>query len=273
MMHEITIEAGRTEKLYWRDLWKYRELFFLLSWRNILIRYKQTTVGITWAFVRPLLTMFILSFVFGRLAKLPSDGVPYQILVFSGLLPWQFFAQGLVDGGNSMLANANMVSKIYFPRLVMPASSIIVSLVDLAVSSLILAGLMVWHGFLPGPTIFALPFFVILAFGAALGASLWLSALIVLYRDFRFIIPFMVQFGLYLSPVGFTSTVVPDKWRILYSLNPMVGVIDGFRWCIIGGSHQLHLPSLIMSVVVIAMLIITGLSYFRKVERRFADII
>jgi lipopolysaccharide transport system permease protein len=220
-----------------------------------------------------MLTMLILSFVFGRLAKLPSDGVPYQILVFSGVLPWQFFAQGLVDGGNSLLSNANMVSKIYFPRLIMPASAVIVSLVDLGISSLIMAGLMAWHGFLPGPTIFALPFFIILAFGAALGASLWLSALTVLYRDFRFIIPFMVQFGLYLSPVGFTSTVVPEQWRTLYSLNPMVGVIDGFRWCIIGGSHQIHLPNLIMSVVVITILLITGLFYFRNVERRFADII
>lgn len=272
-MSEIIIEAGRGGSQYWRDLWKYRELFFFLSWKNILVRYKQTTVGFAWAFVRPLMTMFILSFVFGRLAKLPSDGVPYQILVFSGVLPWQFFAQGLADGANSLLSNRNMVAKIYFPRLIMPASSVIVSLADLGVSMLIMAGLMIWHGFLPGPTIFALPFFILLAFGAALGASLWLSALVVLYRDVRFIIPFMVQFGLYLSPVGFTSAVVPEHWRILYSLNPMVGVIDGFRWCIIGGSYQLYLPSLCVSVVVITGLIVTGLFYFRNAEQRFADII
>lgn len=270
---ELIIEAGRTERHYWRDIWRYRELFYFLAWRDILVRYKQTAIGVAWALIRPLLTMIILTIVFGKVAKLPSDGAPYPILVFAAMLPWQFFANAFSEAGNSLIGNANMISKIYFPRLVIPGSAVIVSFVDFLISGVILVALMLWYGFLPDWRILTLPLFILIAFAAAMGAGLWMAALNVKYRDFRYIIPFVAQFGLYISPVGFSSNVIPEQWRLIYSLNPMVGVIDGFRWAILGGNAQLYWPGFVLSLVVVGLVLFTGILYFRKTEKSFADII
>src|SRR5437660_8156792 len=244
MEHELVIEAGRTESQYWRDLIRYRELFYFLAWRDVLVRYKQTVIGVLWAVIRPFLTMVVFVFVFGRIAKLPSDGVPYPVMVFAAMLPWQLFATSLSEASNSLITNANLISKVYFPRMIVPASAVIVSFVDFVISLGLLALLMIWYRVWPGLTLVALPLFTILALLASAGAGLWLAALNVEYRDFRYVVPFIVQFGLYVSPVGFSSSVVPEKWRLLYSFNPMVGVIDGFRWAISGGNAPLFLPGL-----------------------------
>jgi lipopolysaccharide transport system permease protein len=269
----ITIEAGRTERHYWKDLWRYRELFYFLAWRDILVRYKQTVIGLAWALIRPFLTMIVFVFVFSKLAKLPSDNVPYPILVFAALLPWQFFANAFTEAGNSLINNSNMISKVYFPRLVVPTSAVIVSFVDFLISGIILVGLMLWYGFAPDWRIFTLPLFIFIAFVAAMGAGLWTAALNVKYRDFRYIIPFIVQFGLYVSPVGYSSAIVPEQWQLLYSLNPMVGVIDGFRWAILGGNFQLYWPGFLLSLFLVILMLITGIYYFRKTEKTFADVI
>ena len=271
---ELVIEAGRTEKQYWRDLWRYRELFYFLAWRDILVRYKQTAIGIVWALIRPFLTMVVFTVVFGKLANLPSEGTaPYAILVFAAMLPWQFFANSLSESSNSLIANANLVSKVYFPRLVVPTSAVVVSFVDFLISGIILLGLMAWYNYVPSWRILTLPLFVAIAFAAAMGAGLWLCSLNVQYRDFRYIVPFIVQFGLYVSPVGFSSNIVPEKWRLLYSLNPMVGVIDGFRWAIIGSEAGLYWPGFLLSLGLVGLLLISGIWYFRKMERTFADVI
>lgn len=269
----LVIEAGRTERHYWKDLWRYRELFYFLAWRDIVVRYKQTAIGIAWALIRPLLTTVVFVFVFGKLAKLPSDGAPYPILVFAALLPWQFFSNAFAEAGNSLISNANMISKVYFPRLVVPASAVIVGLVDFLISGVMLVGLMLWYGVVPDWRIMALPLFLIVGIVAAMGAGLWIAALNVKYRDFRYIVPFVVQFGLYVSPVGFSSTIVPEKWRLLYSLNPMVGVIDGFRWAILGGENSLYWPGIALSLALVLVIAITGVLYFRKTEKSFADVI
>ena len=270
---ELIIEAGRTEAQYWRDLYRYRELFYFLSWRDILVRYKQTVIGIAWAVIRPFLTMVVFTIVFGKLAKLPSGGAPYPILVFSAVLPWQFFANALSETSNSLIGNANLISKIYFPRLIIPASSVITSFVEFLISGIILVALIIWYQFVPGWRVVTLPFFVAIAFAASIGCGLWLAALNVKYRDFRYIIPFIVQFGLFISPVGFSSSIVPAKWRLLYSLNPMVGVIDGFRWAIIGGGTSIYWPGFFLSLLLVVILFITGIWYFRKTEKTFADVI
>lgn len=270
---ELIIEAGRTERQYWKDLWNYRELFYFLAWRDILVRYKQTVIGILWALIRPLLIMVVFTVVFGKLAKLPSEGVPYPILVFAAMLPWQFFANAFSESSNSLIGNANLISKVYFPRLVIPTSSVIVSFVDFLISGLILIGLMLWYNFWPSWRLIALPALIVVAFAAAMGAGLWISALNVKYRDFRYIVPFVVQFGLYISPVGFSSSVVPEQYRLLYSINPMVGVIDGFRWAILGSDVSFYLPGFLLSMGLVALLLWGGLWFFRKTERTFADII
>ncbi len=270
---ELIIEAGKTERHYWKDLWNYRELFYFLAWRDILVRYKQTAIGIIWALLRPFLTMLVFTIIFGKLAKLPSGGAPYPIMVFAAILPWQFFATSFTGAGNSLISNANMISKVYFPRLVIPASSVIVCFFDFLVSFVILLFLMLWYGFIPELRIITLPLFVIVAFAASFAAGLWVAALNVRYRDFRYIIPFIVQLGLYVSPVGFNSSIVPDKWLLLYSLNPMVGVIDGFRWAILGDKYQLYLPGFLLSLSLIAIILTTGIIYFRKTEKSFADVI
>ncbi|MBW4630313.1 MAG: ABC transporter permease [Brasilonema octagenarum HA4186-MV1] len=275
---ELTIEAGRAEKQYWKDLWTYRELFYFLAWRDILVRYKQTAIGLAWALIRPFLTMVVFTVVFGNIAKLPSEGdAPYPILVYSALLPWQFFSGALTECSNSLINNANLVSKVYFPRLIVPTSAVIVSFVDFLVSGMILLALMAWYNFVPDWRILTLPIFILIAFAASIGAGLWLAALNVKYRDFRFIVPFIVQFGLYVSPVGFSSKVIAQRFSeqllLLYSLNPMVGVIDGFRWAILGGESQIYLPGFALSVAFVVVLLWSGIWYFRKTERKFADVI
>lgn len=270
---ELIIEPGRTERQYWQDLWRYRELFYFLAWRDIVVRYKQTVIGIAWALIRPFLTMVVFSVVFGNLAKLDSQGAPYPILVFSALLPWQFFANSLTECSNSLITNANLLSKVYFPRLIVPTSAVVVSFVDFLISGMILLGLMAWYDFVPSWRIITLPLFILIAFAAAMGAGLWLASLNVQYRDFRYIVPFIVQLGLYISPVGFSSNIVPEKWRLIYSLNPMVGVIDGFRWAILQQSVDLYLPGFILSLGLVFFLLISGIWYFRKMEKTFADII
>ena len=269
----LIIEAGRTESQYWKDLWRYRELFYFLSWRDILVRYKQTVIGIAWSVLRPLLTMVVFTLVFGKLARLPSEGVPYPVLVFTAMLPWQFFSNAFSEAGNSLINNSNMISKVYFPRLVIPVSAVIVSFVDFLISGVLLILLMFWYGVVPGWQVLTLPLFILMAFAAIIGAGLWIAALNVKYRDFRYVVPFIVQFGLYISPVGFSSSIVPEKWRLLYSFNPMVGVIDGFRWSILGGQTVFYWPGFLLSLVLVIFLFATGIFYFRKTEKTFADII
>lgn len=269
----LTVQAGRTEGQYWRDLWRYRELFYFMAWRDMLVRYKQTAIGVAWALIRPLLTMVVFTVVFGRIAKLPSGGVPYAILVFAAMLPWQFFANALSESSNSLIGNSNLISKIYFPRFIVPAGSVIVTFVDFLISGVIMVGLMLWYGYAPPWQIVTLPLFTGLAFAAAMGAGLWLAALNVEYRDFRYVVPFIVQAGLYISPVGFSSNVIPDRWRLIYSLNPMVGVIDGFRWAILGEAAGFYWPGFIASLALVLFLLLSGLWYFRKTERTFADVI
>lgn len=275
---ELVIEAGRIESQYWRDLWKYRELFYFLAWRDILVRYKQTAIGMAWALIRPFLTMVVFSFVFGNLAKLPTEGTaPYPIMVFAALLPWQFFSGALSECSNSLIANANLLSKVYFPRLIVPTSAVIVSFVDFLISGMILLGLMAYYNFVPDWRILTLPLFIAIAFAASIGAGLWLAALTVEYRDFRYVVPFIVQFGLYVSPVGFSSKIIAERYseqvRLLYSLNPMVGVIDGFRWAILGGESQIYLPGFALSLALVILLLLSGIWYFRRMERTFADVI
>ena len=270
---ELTIEAGRAERHYWKDLWRYRELFYFLSWRDILVRYKQTVIGFAWALLRPFLTMIVFTLVFGKLAKLPSDNVPYPILVYVAILPWQFFANAFTEAGNSLIGSANMISKVYFPRLIIPSSAVIVSFVDFLISGLILIGLMLWYGFLPDWHILTLPFFVLILLAITAGAGLWVAALTVKYRDFRYVVPFIVQFGLYVSPIGFSSSIVPEQWRMLYSLNPIVGIIDGFRWAILAGNTQLNWKALSLSVGLAVLILSTGILYFRRMEKSFADVI
>jgi lipopolysaccharide transport system permease protein len=268
---EIIIEPGRAEKNYWRDLWRYRELFQVLAWRDCAVRYKQTVLGIAWAVIRPVLTMLIFTVVFGRIAKLPSGGIPYPLMVFAGMLPWTFFSTGLSDASNSLLANTNLVSKVYFPRMIMPTATITAAFIDFFIGLFILAGMMAWYHVWPTWRILLLPIFVLLAFLAALGPSLWVTAVNVKYRDFRYVIPFLVQFGLYVSPVGFSSSVVPQKWRLLYSLNPLAGIIDAFRWSVLGSSIEWH--GVVIGVAVVTVLLWLGIRKFRNTEKTFADLI
>ena len=274
---ELVIEAGHTERNYWRDLFRYRELFYFLAWRDVLVRYKQTVIGILWAVIRPLLQMVVLTIVFGRIAKLPAEGVPYPVMVFAGMLPWQLFATSLAEGSNSLINNSNLISKVYFPRLIVPASAVIVSFVDFAISMALLGLLMIWYKVWPGWPLLALPIFTVMALLASGGAGTWLAALNVKYRDFRHVVPFIVQFGFFISGVGFTSSIVRERYGdtvfMLYSLNPVVGIIDGFRWSIAAGKTPFPWQSLEISLVTTALLLFTGIWYFRKTERTFADII
>ena len=270
---DMVIEAGKGELRYLSDLWHYRELFYFLSWRDVLVRYKQTVIGIAWSLIRPLLAMTVFTIIFGKFLRLPSEGAPYPILVFTAMLPWQLFAGALSDSSNSVVTNAGMVSKIYFPRVIIPASSVIVNLVDFAISFCILLAMMAYYHFMPGWRILALPGFLLLGISAAFGAGLWISALNVKYRDFRYVVPFLVQLGIYISPVGFSSSIVPEKWHPVYSINPMVGVIDGFRWAVLGGQARLYWPGFALSIGLTMLVLILGFRYFRKTERTFADVI
>ncbi len=270
---EIIIRPGMSALHYWRDIWRYRELFFFLAWRDILVRYKQTVIGIAWSILRPLLTMLVLTIVFGRLANLPSNGVPYPVMVFAALLPWQLFTNSLSESSNSLINNANLLTKVYFPRMIVPAGSVIVNLVDFFISFVMLFGMMAWYHFIPGIRMLLLPCFLLMTLLTAFGAGLWLSALNVKYRDFRYVVPFMVQFGLYISPVGFTSAIVPVQWRPFYFLNPMAGVIDGFRWAILGDAFPVYWPGILISMSLMMLIFIGGVFYFRSMERSFADVV
>lgn len=272
-LQTTVIDAEKNRTRYLRDIWHYRGLFYFLAWRDIMVRYKQTFLGIAWSVIRPLLTMLVFTVIFGRIAKLPSDGIPYPLLVFSAMLPWQFFANALAESSNSLVGNANLISKVYFPRLIVPTSSVIVSLVDFGISFVLMMLLMAWYGVVPDWRVLLLPLFILLAFAAALGAGLGLAALTVKYRDFRFIVPFIIQLGLYASPVGYLSNLIPAEWRLLYFVNPMAGVIDGFRWALLGGSHHLYLPGVALSVFSVFVLLVTGITYFRRTEQTFADVI
>ena len=270
----LILEPGRAEKNYWTDLWRFRELFLILAWRDLSVRYKQTVIGIVWAILRPFLTMVVFTVIFGRVAGLPSEGdAPYALMVFAGMLPWTLFATSLSEASSSLIDNANLISKVYFPRLIVPTATMVTALVDFLISFVILAGLMVFYRYAPSWRMLLLPAFTLLALLASLGPSLWITALNVKYRDFRYVIPFLVQFGLYVSPVGFSGNAIPEPWRLLYSLNPMVGVIDGFRWCILGGDSSIYLPGFILSLFVVASFLWLGISRFRKMEKTFADII
>ena len=274
MAYEIIIEAGKTERQYWKDLWRYRELFFILSWRDVIVRYKQTVIGIAWSVIRPFLTMIVFTIVFSKLAKLPADGgVPYPIMVYAAMLPWQLFAYSFGESSNSLISNSNLISKVYFPRLIIPTAPIIVGIIDFMISFAILVILMLWYQFIPSWKIIFLPLFLLLALVSALGIGYLFSALNVKYRDFRYIVPFVIQFGMYCSPVGFSSSVVPDDWRFLYSLNPMVGVIDGFRWAILGTDIPIYWPGFYLSIGLSLTILIIGVLYFRKTEKLFADFI
>ena len=270
---EVILEAGRTQGQYWKDLWKFRELFLFLAWRDLLVRYKQTVIGVAWSVIRPFLTMVVFTIIFGKLARFPSEGVPYPILVFAAMLPWQMFTHAVSESSNSLIANANMLSKVYFPRIVLPASAVLVSLADFLISFAVLAVIMVWYQFIPSWRIVTLPIFLFLALTLSLGFGTWLASLNVKYRDFRYIVSFLLQFGLYISPVGFSSSVIPDRWRLLYSLNPMVGVIDGFRWAIMGSDFPFYLPGFLLSIGLASGVLYFGLTYFRRTERTFADLI
>ena len=284
--HKLIIEPGRAEKNYWRDLFHYRELFVILAWRDVTVRYKQTVAGASWALIQPLMSIIIGTVIFGKLAGLPSEGgAPYAIMVCAAMLPWQFFANALSLASQSVVNNANLISKIYFPRMIVPASSVVVSFVDFLVACLILAGLMVWYQFWPTWRIAVLPLLMVMGIAAALGPGLIVTALTVRYRDFRMVIPFVVLFGMYICPVLYSSNymhekllkkfgeVLGERYFLLYSLNPMVGVIEGFRWAILGGARGFYWPGFLLSVALTIVLLFTGIFYFRKTERAFADII
>jgi lipopolysaccharide transport system permease protein len=271
-MARIIIESGHVEREYWRDLWRYRELFYVLAWRDISVRYKQTAIGIVWALLQPLLTMIILTFVFSRMAKMPSPGVPYPLLVMAGTLPWLFFSSSLTNASQSLVGNSNLISKVYFPRLIIPTSTVVTAFIDFLITLALMIALLAWYHFLPPWQVVFLPLFIGLAFLASLGPGLLITALNVKYRDFRYIIPFIVQFGVFVSPVGYVATVSGVS-KVLYSLNPMVGVIDGFRWCLLGGANTIDPASFAASLTVTALFLVVGIGYFRKTERTFADVI
>lgn len=272
-MQEIIIEPDKKLKDFWREIWAYRELFYFLAWKDILVRYKQTVMGVAWSLIRPLLSIVVLTVVFGKVAGLPSEHVPYAILVSVAILPWQFFVNTIAMSSESLLNNQGMITKVYFPRIIIPTTTMVVSLVDFLIAGVILAALMVWYHVWPTWRIVAVPPLVLLAGMASLGVGYWVSALNVKYRDFRHLVPFAIQLGLYVSPVGFSSNVVPERWRFLYSLNPMVGVIDGFRWALIGGKEGLYLPGLAVSMVLSLLIFVGGIRFFTRTERKFADVI
>ncbi len=267
---DLIIQPGMSVIHYWNEMWRFRELFYILSWRDLKVRYKQTVLGMAWSIIRPLLTTIIFTFVFGRIAKLSNPGqAPYFLMVFCGMLPWQFFSNALSEASGSLIGNANLITKVYFPRMIIPASSVITSLVDLGVSFIILLMMLVWYEFIPSWHFVFLPLFILLAFICAFGFGLYLTAVNVKYRDFRYIIPFIIQFGLYITPVGFNSNIINSQWKNLLSLNPMVGVIDGFRWCILG--IPINWNGVIISTFMSLLILMIGIRYFRKMENTFAD--
>jgi lipopolysaccharide transport system permease protein len=270
---KLVIKAGQTESQYWADLWRFRELFYVLAWRDVTVRYKQTIIGVAWAFIQPILTTAITVFVFGHLAKMSSMGVPYPLFVLAAVLPWQFFSTSLSSSSQSLIVNNSLISKVYFPRMVVPTSSVFTALVDFLVTSTLLAGAMIWYRFWPGWHLLALPALLVFAFFAALGPGLLLTALMVRFRDVRVIVPFILQFGLYLSPVGYSASALSDSWRPIYFLNPMAGVIEGFRWALLGAAASPRLADFLFSGSITLILVGLGICYFRRTERTFADVI
>jgi lipopolysaccharide transport system permease protein len=273
MKNTVVLEAGKTDREYFKDLWRFRELFYVLAWRDVSVRYKQTAIGVAWAILRPAISTVVFTLVFGKMGKFPSEGVPYPLLVMTGMLPWQLFSAGLTESGASLTGNANLITKVYFPRLIIPGSALVTSLVDFSLSLVMLGSLMAFYGVAPGWQVLCLPFFVLLAMVAAGGIGAWISALNVKYRDFAFVVPFITQLGLYASPVAFSTGAVPQKWRLLFALNPMVAIIEGFRWSVLGRSFTTSWTGLAFSVLVIVTIAIGGFSYFRRTERSFADVI
>ena len=276
--YTIVIEPNRTEKHYWSDIWHYRELIYILSWRDLKVRYKQTFLGVAWSVIRPLLTMLIFTFIFGQVAKFPVPGdINYAVMVFAGLIAWQFFASGLSEASNSLVGNERLISKVYFPRMIIPAASIITSLVDFLISLVLMFVLLMWYRIVPSQNIIFLPVFILWTFFCSFGAGVYLTALNVKYRDFKYVVPFVIQLGLYLSPVGFTSDVaakvIPEKWQLLYYLNPMAGIIDGFRWCFFGGAFEVNFWGLVISFSMTLFFLLLGIRTFRRMERNFADLI
>ena len=269
---ELVIEAGRSEAHYWRDLWRYRELLGFLAWRDIKVRYKQAVLGVAWAVIQPAVQTFLLAFVFGKLAKMPAGGIPYPLLVLAGLLPWQLFSSAFSGAGSSIVGNANLISKVYFPRLIVPLSALAVALIDMAILLVFTVPIAAFFGVLPTWRLLLLPAFVLGALLVALGAGLWITALTVKYRDFRFITPFILQIGVFVTPVGYRTDFLPN-WRDLLALNPLTGVVDGFRWCLLGGTTEFYALGFAISVAISIMLLASGLWYFRKTERQFADVI
>jgi lipopolysaccharide transport system permease protein len=271
---DVVVEAGKTEGRYWCDLWRYRELLLILAWRDVAVRYKQTAIGVAWVLARPILTVAVLTIVFGKLANLPSPGgTPYPLLVLAAVLPWQLFANSLNGSTTSLVGNAGLISKVYFPRLIIPVSSLLAQLPDFFITALMLVPIMIYYGAVPVWQAAFLPLFLVLALACAAGCGFCLGALNVRYRDVGHVVPFLVQIGLYMSPVAYSASLVPERWRLLYSLNPMVGVIDGFRWCLLGPAVDVYWPGVFVSVAVTAMLLAGGVWYFRRTERTFADLI
>ena len=277
--NRIVIEPGTVNSNYWKDLWSFRGLFYFLAWRDILVRYKQTAIGVLWSVLRPLLTIFVMWFIGWLFNSTVPTGIPRILLVSAGILPWQFFSSSFSDASNSLVANSNLLTKVYFPRLIVPISTVIVCLIDFLISFVILIGIMIYYHFIPDSKILLLPLFLMLAIITSMGTGLYIAALNVKYRDFKYVIPFIVQFGLYVSPIAFSSSAIynsvkiPQVVKYIYALNPMVGVIDGFRWCILGGSTPLYLPGFIVSIAISIFFLFIGVWYFRKTEKSFADII
>jgi len=269
---ELVLEAGRASRNYWRDLWRFRELLGFLAWRDIKVRYKQTVLGVLWALIQPAVTLAVFTFIFGKLAGMPAGNVPYPLLVLCGLLPWQLFSAAFSNASGSLVANTHLISKVYFPRLIVPLSSVAVALIDFAIVLVLLAALCFWWRFAPDGRVLLLPLFIVLTLVTAIGTGLWLTALTVKYRDFRFVVPFLLQVGLFLSPVGFSSANLPN-WQHVYALNPMVAAIDGFRWCLLRGEPVLDPANLAISTGMAGLLLVSGLWYFRRMERGFADLI
>jgi lipopolysaccharide transport system permease protein len=271
LQHEVVIRQGIGERHYWRDLWAKRELIYFLAWRDVIVKYKQTMVGILWVLIRPVFTLMVFTLVFGRIAALPSSNVPYPLLVFSGLMPWLFFAAAVSDVSNSVQSNAALVGKIYFPRLIITVSVLLVCLVDYAVSCLLIVVVALWTGYPPDLRILYLPVLTLWVAALAYGLGLCGAAMNVRYRDFRHLIPFALQLGVYVSPVGYSANLVPGKWRWVYSLNPMTGIIDGFRWAILGEKFDVYIPGMMFSIAATVAFLVLGLYWFRQVERQFVD--
>jgi lipopolysaccharide transport system permease protein len=269
----LIIEPGKIEAHYWKDLWQYKELLFVFTLRDISVRYKQTIIGVAWALIRPFMTMVVFTIVFGKFAKMPSEGVPYPILVFVALLPWQFFSGAFSDASNSLVNNSNLISKIYFPRMLIPASAIMVNLVDFIISLGMLVVLMVWYKYIPDWKIIMLPLLTLWVAFIGLGLGLLVASVNVRYRDVRYVLPFVVQFGLYLSPVGFISSIIPEKWRLFYYLNPMAGLIDAYRWSILGSRFEIYFPGILCSAFITFCFLYSGVKYFRSTEKSFVDIL